>query len=284
VHGFRMPLFFALAGLLAQRSLSRKPLRSFFKERAHRLGVPLLVALPVQWGSEWVLVDVASRNGLLDAASQWAEPFGWAPRHLWFLWYLLLCVACLSPVHGWTAAAKRLAAAVLFVGSHLLVAGNPGASPVPDVVTLLSSGAFFLGGMSLAASGAPPWLGRLVIPVFAAALVLTLASPPWAPVLLSWVFPWMACLTAFGWALAPRRGPTWLPVVSDSAYWVYLTHYPVVLALQVMCARWDAPAALKWMAMVLCATTTTGASFFLFVHGRSWAARIGLTRGKLPAH
>lgn len=89
-HLFRMSLFFFIAGYFARLVFHRKGLGYFVRDRAKRIGLPLLMFLPVmipllgliwEWGAEQSQRTLADRPPL----SVRNLPL----THLWFLYYLL---------------------------------------------------------------------------------------------------------------------------------------------------------------------------------------------------
>lgn len=53
--------------------------------------------------------------------------------------------------------------------------------------------------------------------------------------------------------------------ISDSSYWLYLAHLPLVLSLQALFCDWPVPAAVKFIAVCLLATLSLLATYRLFV-------------------
>lgn len=118
IHGFRMQLFYVVAGYFAAMLIHRRGLGGFIGNRCKRVLVPmvlaaLLVCPLVAWtfiaGREltgestaeigpWAALGQAGRSG------RWVLGFG-IPMHLWFLWYLM--VMCM------------IAAAVVWLGRKL---------------------------------------------------------------------------------------------------------------------------------------------------------------------
>lgn len=90
-HLFRMSLFFMIAGYFARLVYQRKGFAYFMRDRAKRIGLPLLMFLPVmvpllgiiwQWGAQ------ESGRTLADPPPLTVRAF--PLTHLWFLYYLLL--------------------------------------------------------------------------------------------------------------------------------------------------------------------------------------------------
>lgn len=149
IHGFRMQLFYVVAGFFAAMLIQRRGLRSFVINRLKRVLVPmilaaLLVCPMVAWtfiaGAEltgestahigpWSALSQAGRSG------RWILGFA-IPMHLWFLWYLfLLCL---------------LAAAIIWLGRkfhlgttrlHSLVAWSARSLLALPVLILLATAA-----------------------------------------------------------------------------------------------------------------------------------------------
>ena len=113
IHGFRMQLFFFLAGFFARLLHERLGSRGFVKQRLVRVGVPLVVggiAILPMVGILWVA-------GVSQMAEPPVLPFEGRPEwrqiptgHLWFLQYLLVFYALAVAL---VAAGRRLPGRVL---------------------------------------------------------------------------------------------------------------------------------------------------------------------------
>lgn len=99
IHGFRVPLFFFIAGLLAPRSLARRGAMGFARQRLVRLGLPLIVglftvvmpAMYLVWAWGWVRTGLAEPAHIMHVRFEHGlqqDLYGFA--HLWFLQYLLI--------------------------------------------------------------------------------------------------------------------------------------------------------------------------------------------------
>ena len=94
-----------------------------------------------------------------------------------------------------------------------------------------------------------------------------------------------------------RRGVRYL---SDSAYWLYLAHLPLIIAGQAWIRDWDVPASVKFLGLCVVSTLILLASYQLFVrytpigwllNGRRTPTRLRLPLGRgeqrtpnAPAH
>ncbi|WP_374437891.1 acyltransferase [Inhella sp.] len=96
IHALRMPVFFALAGFWAWHSLQRKGVGPFVRDRARRIGLPLLLGWPLVMAGLVAALVLAS----LIQHGPHAPPPPPGPRftvddfplaHLWFLYLLLGC-------------------------------------------------------------------------------------------------------------------------------------------------------------------------------------------------
>ena len=113
IHGFRMQLFFFLAGFFARLLHERLGAWGFVKHRLLRVGAPFLAAgvviLPMM-GVLWIW-GMSSRAEPLVLPIEMRPRLGSVPTaHLWFLEYLLVFYALAVAV---VAAARRLPAGAL---------------------------------------------------------------------------------------------------------------------------------------------------------------------------
>lgn len=97
IHPWRMTLFFLIAGFFAHFALHRRGARAFAKDRAKRIGVPLvagwLLLAPatiaiVLWGLARTFPELAAAG-----AEGSNTPRAFPLTHLWFLYYLLMIYA-----------------------------------------------------------------------------------------------------------------------------------------------------------------------------------------------
>ena len=216
--------------------------------------------------------------------------------HLWFLWFLVWMVTgfalvvgwrpalgCLPPAGtsgGWGASAP-LGMAIAATTIPQAFMGMDGPSLGPDTSTgwlipphlLAYYGLFFAVGCWM--QGHEPefrkwtghwksWLAVSVVVLFPAA-VATLESRSWSLViqpLYAWLMS-LGCLGLFERYLShPSSRSRYL---SDSSYWLYLAHLPVVVALQSLVSGWGGGAVVKLGLVLLLAIPLLLVSYHLLV-------------------
>lgn len=93
IHIFRMAVFYFIAGFFAHMVFHRRGFREFVRDRATRIGIPLVagwvvLAPPTIVIVIWGLIRTYGLETLKDAAGQSPGGFPWT--HLWFLYYLCI--------------------------------------------------------------------------------------------------------------------------------------------------------------------------------------------------
>lgn len=149
IHGFRVQLFFIIAGIFAAKTLRNRSVREFLVKRLQRLGVPLIIGtitivFPLMyliWAWGWVRMGLALPRHILHVRFQHGmqqDLYGFA--HLWFLYYLLI-FSIITSVIAWCVQSLRLSR--WFINRAILsgLVGLVGAAPIvilhytPRVVT-----------------------------------------------------------------------------------------------------------------------------------------------------
>jgi peptidoglycan/LPS O-acetylase OafA/YrhL len=219
---------------------------------------------------------------------------------LWFLWWLVLGYAALSALAAWLPAVRLPGWLVLSPARYLWLVpltmipqaymGNAGASPLfgPDTSTgllpvphVLAYYAIFFGFGALyygcddpsgrigARWGLPLALGLLVVLPLGLAIVAGQSLGLDAPtrralsIALQAAYPWLLTFGLMG--LFRRACPSENPkvrYVSDSAYWLYLVHLPLIIAAQHLVRDWPLPAVAKFLLITAAAT-----AFLLWTYG-----------------
>jgi peptidoglycan/LPS O-acetylase OafA/YrhL len=298
LHAFRMQVFFTLAGFFAHLLVERRGVDGFLRDRAKRLVVPFALALPVSIVADVALRTWALKWGVMDHAYRLRDGLRFAPMHLWFLEYLFgFCVVAwaavkvLGPLKPWTLKWPELLlllAAPTAWGLVLVPEPRPDETFIPLLSVALHFGAFFFVGFALYAARASldvlrrcAWM--LPVGLALAAWVYT-RHVQWEPLGhgLGGVIAWLVTLGALGLAfrfapLGDRASPTpALQLLVDSSYWVYLVHYPVVVALQVLLTRVEWPTLLKYALVVAGTLLVTLGSFVAFVRRSAVAPWLGV--------
>jgi len=226
------------------------------------------------------------------------------PMHLWFLEYLLIFYAIALAtlplarrLPGVVAGIDRIFRAIVSsaLGPLLLAAivfpvlclmeegalGDPSGF-VPEVKILLTYLVFFAFGWLLYRNQAFTRLGRAAGFVgfgFASALLgfyfIWKSRQLGSPQTLAW-FLWTAWflglsmwLFTFGFTGVCfhllERPVSWIRYVSDSSYWLYLAHMPVLLVFQIAVAGTGWPPVLKALVVLAASILTLLASYHVFV-------------------
>lgn len=293
LHLFRMPLFFLVAGFFTAFLLQRDGVAGLFRNRAMRIGLPFLLCWPLLHLSLKALTLHAAATvahpspmlgfiHMLIESSDGLPPMLPGTGHLWFLYYLMnlyvLVWVARSFELGWLAARVRALSPVWVLGvlPLLLVpalASVAAPHPAPESVfpqfwALAFYGAFFAFGYLL--HGEPevaerlrrpvPWLLAGSALLYAVWLIAIdrgaglAASASWqVAVLQAYISVWMsaACL-ALGHRLLDRHDRLLRPL-ADAAYWTYIVHLPILLAIQYRLMDFDLP----WFAKFAIAVTAT---------------------------
>ncbi|MBI2928418.1 MAG: acyltransferase family protein [Verrucomicrobia bacterium] len=290
IHGFRMPLIFLIAGFFARLLYHRLGPRGFVPHRAQRILAPFvagLVALVPLVSATLVF----AQNRSWEAVKGLLQPrlfMRGHTVHLWFLYYLLMLYALalvsvplarrMIPERAVRSPWKSLAlaiptAALLWFGELWVDIGLPlDLMPMPRV--LVYYGLFFGFGW---------WLhrqahllealrdrvrGELIAagPVFLVVLACgsfqaQVGHPHYRWFKLGCVtafslYTWLAVFGLLGLFLRHlnRRQPA-IRYLADSSYWLYLTHLPLVLWLQIWLTGYAWPI---WLKFILVNGLTTG--------------------------
>lgn len=243
LRGFRMPLFFILSGFFTAMLWQRRGLRELGIHRAERIGLPLLVGM-------FTIIPLTHWTFTLGAG----QPFFWPVHfyHFWFLWFLLLLIGGfiiaarlgLQFRHPIYAFMPLLTLLPLFLMRQTVGADVPTqALPPPELLGYYLL--FFVFGAFLyqRAIAVRRWWTWALLPapvaLFAAAFLVHAPGQPdttarWlAAALAQGGYVWLMAFGGMGlfrW-LAARERP-WVRYISDSAYWLYVAHLPLVIAAQ----------------------------------------------------
>ena len=236
--------------------------------------------------------------------------------HLWFLWFLLWLIAgfvvVAFAVERLPSGSDRLGSVVMWglipavLGPQLLM-GDEGAIRVfgPDTSTgivpiwhvlayygcFFAFGALLFGRVNRAGRPLVETIGRwwpVLLPagflvVFPVALHVTFETD------MSWLlasvlqvaYAWLAIVSllgVFAAVLAVER--RWVRYLSDSAYWLYLAHLPVVIVAQSAIRNWEFPAAAKFIGLTTAITAGLLVSYQLGVRYTAIGALLNGSRSR----
>ncbi|MBE2282752.1 MAG: acyltransferase family protein [Prosthecobacter sp.] len=315
-EGFRMQMFFLLAGFFGRMLMGRMSLKGFLWQRGQRIGAPFALSLvtlvPVSnliwsWGAN------AQRWAFPSTTSDWLGLFS-TPGHLWFLEMLIILQAG-AAVCVWTrypapsrSRCHRLDAAFDWLVAHpwrlwallpatvLLMWPSPapgqvlakGASFWLPVHAVSYYGLFFVlgwwlhrrpGALERLSAGFKGHLSLslLSFPAFGLALLMRPApDDPWFiafkvfTLLAASLFAWATVFAMTAWFM--RHANCHRPLIrhlSNSSYWCYLVHLPLVLWLHGVTAPWNINCWMKFGFVVLVTTAASLLSYECCVR-RTW--------------
>ena len=293
-HTFRIPVFFLMSGFFARLLYERRGPGGLLVHRAKRILVPFVVAVfPIvislyflwEWGAE----SAPPHARGLDVPEP-GEPPPISAAHLWFLYYLILTYALISPLlflrrslgGRMDTAFRGIAGSVLLPFAMAIptaftlsfMASLEAETPVDLVPQFRILGyylVFFGFGWLLhrqpeilALIGRRAWT-NLVLGVIALTPVLvvleqSLIEPNLDPLLhvtglyLSALVTWLLGLSFIGLFVKYLSHPRpWVRWLSDASYWSYIVHLPVAVCFQVAVADLSWPGPVKY-ALIMAAT------------------------------
>ena len=295
IHGFRMQLFFFIAGFFARLLIRRIGVRRFIQHRLVRVGIPFIVGLFTLLPVIFVIWMIGNRvGGIVPSAEMTRTPqsIGEFPTaHLWFLEYLLIFYGAVVLLQlprvkldksGWGRIADRLYSGLLgawwkpFVLPLLTVPflmGGPmigevesaGVAMMPRWQALIYYGIYFACGWMLHRQKGLlgeflrfRWLYLATAVVSFAGYAAVLVAIEEGEVAnqraiemightFAEIYTWAMLFGFTGMFLkyfASRAA--WARYLADASYWFYLIHLPLVLWLQIVVAKWEVNALLKF--------------------------------------
>lgn len=319
IHVFRMPAFFILAGFFAALLAQSRGPGGLLRHRLMRLALPFAIFWPILWMATGFMVLIflnvmAFGKWGLDLSVVGSVPNpGISTRHMWFLWLLLwLCVATailmrlprhwFAPVATVLAWVARQPWGVLLLALPLLgaTAGYKSGyivnseSFLPPWNEWVHYGVYF--GFGLMLHGHQTvlftqfqrrWglyaLAGLVL--FALSVMVARSHGP--RLLGAYSFhcaAWLWSFASIGLALRflPSRHAV-LGYLADSAYWVYLVHFPFTILFGVLLFQLPLPALLKIAINIACTTLVCLGSYRLLVRHTWIGVLLSGTRHPRPA-
>lgn len=310
IHAFRMPAFFIIAGFFAALLAHTRGPGGLLRHRLQRLALPFVLFWPPILAATSVaalafLNRIHRGEWALDRSVLAGLPIPQGPStiHLWFLWLLLwLCVATallwrlprgwFTPLGDGLAALARRPWGILVLALPLLAAGasyprgllQPSGSFLPPWNEWLHNGLFFAFGLMLHGRQAEffaqfqrRWAacaGAGVLAFVATGILLRTPGSELAGAYAYHCANWLWSFAALGLALrllASRHAL--LGYLSDSAYWVYLVHFPLTIAFGALLYQQPLPALAKIAINIACTTLVCLGSYQLLVR-HTWVSQL----------
>jgi peptidoglycan/LPS O-acetylase OafA/YrhL len=220
----------------------------------------LLVFAPFAWLTE----RLESRRAPGSPSSRWPRLAMWALMPVVVLPQLAMEGGGAIPAFGpdtsigWIPNPVVFGYYLLFFGFGALLYGRQGRSGAPIVDTVGRRWWLVL-PLAAAIFVVALWATRQLEPD--GGLPLELASSA-----LQVAYAWLMIFGLMGlFRAALSRERYWVRYLSDSAYWMYLTHLTVIIGLQGLMRTWDAPALLQFSLMILLTFVILLLSYQLFV-------------------
>lgn len=310
IHAFRMPAFFILAGFFAMLLAQSHGPSGLLRHRLVRLALPFALFWPFLWVASGLAVLTflnrisLGRWGLDETViSNLRIPQGPNTMHMWFLWMLLwfsvatsvllrLPRACFTPAASMLAWLVRQPWGFAVLALPLLAAGAsyprgflvPSGAFMPPWNEWLHNGLFFVFGLMLhchktelfaqfqrrwglyAAAGLVFYVGTGVV-----------AHRHWPDLLGAYSYHcagWLWSFACLGLALKFLQSRhVVLGYLSDSAYWVYLLHFPLTIIFGALLYQLPLPALLKITINIAATTLVCVGSYQLLVR-HTWVSML----------
>ena len=261
IHGFRLPLFFLLSGFFSALLWRRRGLRPLAMQRLKRIGIPLVAGCVTIMPLIAIIVITADLLEAAEVPPLWILPLIglFDMGHLWFLWYLLLMAAGFvglaklglqfrHPVLWWLTLPSALVFELLMqepvfgadsIFGVYIPALESEVALLPNPILLAYYSLYFCFGAFFYRHGFVIrrwWMAAIIpaVPVFLAGMHFLYHDPENPDMLISAPFQtayaWLMCfgmLGLFRWLFA--RESFWVRYFSDSSYWIYLAHVPLVM-------------------------------------------------------
>lgn len=275
-HLFRMPLFFVTAGFFAAMLVKKRGIGGMCKNRLKRILLPLLLFGPLLVICMGLLTREAASTvrhpgPVLAYLKQHDIQMPPTLGHLWFLAYLLwfYLLVWIARASEFKFAAPALSPGRLVMAGPMLLVpalwsvSSPFPAPealLPQLWALVFFGSYFAFGYWL--FDHPEFQMPRPMPLLIGAAVFY-GALCWLwgrrnpslhgtqAIFEAYIGAWMtlACLSsAQTWMNATNR---WLRYIADASYWIYVTHLPILLAIQYRLLDLDAAWPLKFAAAVL---------------------------------
>ena len=279
LHGFRLQVFFLISGFFTVMLWERRGLGGMAANRLKRIGLPLLLCVITI-----IPLSDYAHTGELDLRRflfPWLINF----HHIWFLWNLFLMAMGFAGAVGLGIRFQSrvwwlllpLAIVPMYFMKVPVVGADVGTELIPDSMVFIHYSMFFLFGafmyqrkIEMRRSWVHALLPALLVAFPAALYFMAPAVAGQGQVpndydtavevaandAAGWfwgvssafqtAFAWLMCAGMIGlFRIVASNNRPWVRYLSDSSYWLYLVHFPVVIGLQRLVVDWPVNVHLK---------------------------------------
>ncbi len=301
IHMFRMPVFFIVAGFFAAMLFYVRGSSKMILNRARRIVLPFIVFLLILYPLSMISLQVAKTEfatGLIDLSFISVNEFiPDSTLHLWFLYYLILCIPLALGVRlllkavpvfkrGIFSAFTKMVSSelprIFFVAlfSFILLVLIWELSPptplsfTPNIASLTFYFFFFgfgwllyLGRGTLKSFEKNTWPYIIIgIAIFTVQFIFYDQIDDILKGVMSAILMSLLISGLFGFFLRySSEYSQRMRYVSDASYWVYLVHIPFTIIIPVFMAGWDISGIIKFMITLTATTIICFSSYHLFV-------------------
>lgn len=266
VHGFRMQLFFFISGYFTTMLYFKRGMRGLLYQRSKRILVPLLLFAPLLSPlTQWIINQAKgeSQATLFPETLPFWQSFNL--HHLWFLWFLVL-FALFFACWNWLKIPQKLAffsknysgalylVALSIIPQSFMTTAYPLFGPcssltlLPDPTVFTYYAIFFAAGASSYSKSSQAFAiqWKLLLPC---SLFILFPLGIWIEHLSIYQFSYLKPLSdciqlSYTWCMVygsiglfknfcSSPSPH-LRYLSDSSYWLYLAHLPLVFGTQLL--------------------------------------------------
>ncbi|MDX1373093.1 MAG: acyltransferase family protein [Nitrososphaeraceae archaeon] len=293
LHSFRMPMFFVVAGFFSSFLLKKIGLKAFIKHRFKRIVLPFLLSIIIIVPICGFVFSIYRNLILNDEQLGWTNvlmgSLNWTGfYHIWFLYYLIIFyVAYLSirrvtenlsinKINEISEIKYFLTALILIAIQYFFFQGQvePWTGIVPKIGQLLYFGYFFAIGVFIDANHKFLFTNQyLRYSYILIGLILLYFTHLYGEQLNYGLYSVLISMQTVFFVLGHiaifmnlfNRESRFLRYFSDSSYWFYLIHFPIVVTLQIVLLDVNVNLWLKFIFIIVFTTAFSTVTYHLFV-------------------
>lgn len=301
IHLFRMPIFFLVAGFFGSMLFYERGPKSMIKNRMSRIVLPFIVFLVLLHPIITTVWDFTSTTMGVKVTSIMTT-LTWFPYityHLWFLYYLILITALsfglaillkrvpsftkrVTRVFEWLMRKRAVFMLIFTIVIFLMLVWMWDtwiSTPLfftPSIPVLLTYSIFYFLGWVLFKSKnfldnmmRNDWLFVIVgLVIYTLRFFLRAQIDDVANGVLNSLIVWFFIFGITGLFIRYfSKYSEQMRFVSDSSYWVYLIHLPLIGLIPAFIVDWPLPAFVKFLIVILTTTIVCFATYHYLVRG-----------------